>query len=155
MFKERSWNNPVVRFIKADKSDIIPKITYNRKTKSLSTKNLVIKMIAALKADKKAIPAYLELLSQDLNSNAKPEDLKELSKSLYKHIPLGYAQSTAVNEALLKKKDPKKFLAPSQLKYLNAIEKDESKDWPVLTGKELIEAWKEFAEFYKYEVEAI
>ena len=155
MFKERSWNNPVVRFIKADKSDIITKITYNPKTKSLSTKNLVHTMIAALKAEKKAVPLYLELLDKDLQGFSSPENLEALSKSIYKHLPLGFAQSKAVNEALEKKEDPEKLLSPSQLTFLKAVQKDPSKEWPVFTGRELIEAWTDFAKFYKLEVEAI
>ncbi len=155
MFKEPSWNNPVVRFIKADKSDIVPKIKHNFKTKALSTENLVKTMIAALKAEKKDVPAYLELINKDLNGFSKPAELPELSKSLYKHLPLGYAQSQAVEEALIKKENPENLLSPTQLTYLKAVKKDSSKDWPILSGTELIKAWLEFATFYKYEVEAI
>ena len=155
MFKERSWNNPVVKFIKADKSDIVPKIVYNRKTKTLSTKNLVQTMILALKADKKNVPAYLELLNKDLQGFSKVENLLALSASIYKHLPLGYAQSQAIDEALKKKQNPEKLLSPTQLKYLKAIQKDSSREWPVLNGAELIKAWAEFSKFYKYEVEAI
>ena len=155
MFKEPSWNNPVVRFIKADKSDIVPKIIHNWKTKSLSTKNLVKKMIDTLKAEKQDIPAYLTLIDEDLNGFNKAEDLKELSKSQYKHLPLGNAQAKAIDNALRNKGNPEKLLSPTQLKYFKAITKYPAKDWPLLEGEELIKAWTEFTKFYTFEIEAI
>lgn len=150
MFKEPSWNNPVVRFIKADKSDIVEKIKRN-----WTSKNLVNTMITVLKTEKRPVPAYLSLLNKDLAGFKKPEELSEVSKSIYKHLPMGYAQSQAVEGALKKKEDPKGFLSPSQIIYLNAIKKDSSKNWPVLAGVELIKAWNEFSTFYTHEVEAI
>lgn len=151
MFKERTWNNPVVRFIRSDKSDIIPKIVHNRQTKSLSTKNLVKKMVEALEASKTPVPQFLSLLNNDLNGQVPSGELSELSKSVYKHIPLGKSQSYAVEDALKKKESPEKFLSPTQLEILKAVKSDSGKEWPVVQGKDLVEAFNELMKVYKKE----
>jgi len=57
-FKEKSWNNPVVRFTRADGADLIA-----RKAGIYSTGQLLQRMGAALKAAKRPVPKYLELVA--------------------------------------------------------------------------------------------
>ncbi len=65
-FGERSWNNPVVRFLNADRKDLIPKVH-----KDWSLARLVNAMIAALKASKRDVPAWLRLLAEEQASRQK------------------------------------------------------------------------------------
>jgi len=60
-FGEPSWNNPVVRIIDTDKKDIVERISGN-----YSPLGVVQSMIIALKRASKDVPAYLELLEQEL-----------------------------------------------------------------------------------------
>lgn len=138
MFKEPSWNNPVVRFIKADKSDIVNKIKRN-----WSTKHLVNSMVLTLKNQHRPIPAFLNFLNQDMNGFKKPADLTNISKSLYRFLPLGYAQAAAIEAALSKNANPLKYLSPEQVKIFEAITKSPTKNWPVVVGKDFLKSWAE------------
>jgi hypothetical protein len=142
MFKEPSWNNPVVRFIKSDKSDIIAKIKRN-----WSTKHLVNSMVLTLKTQQQPIPVFLDLLNQDVNGFKKPESLPNISKSLYRFLPLGYAQSAAIEAALSKNSLPSKYLSPAQVKIFKAITQSPSRNWPVATGKDFVKSWTETSIF--------
>jgi hypothetical protein len=66
-FGEPAWNNPVVRFVNADGNDLIP-----RKDGVYATGPLVGRMVAALKAAKRTVPAWLELVAFEM-SPQKPE----------------------------------------------------------------------------------
>ncbi|MFT7663845.1 MAG: hypothetical protein ACI87A_002072 [Planctomycetota bacterium] len=55
-FEEPSWNNPVMRFVDAGGTDVIP-----RKDRVWDTHGVAERMLAALTAAKKPVPAYLEL----------------------------------------------------------------------------------------------
>jgi hypothetical protein len=55
-FCEPSWNNPVVRFLDASGADVIP-----RKDGVWTSDALAARMIAALEAAKREVPAYLRL----------------------------------------------------------------------------------------------
>ena len=143
MFKEPTWNNPVVRFIRADKSDIVAKIKRN-----WTTKNLVNTMVLTLKTQQRSIPPFLALLNQDLNGFKKPNDLTHISKSLYRFLPLGYAQATAVETALSKNKKPLQYLSPQQIIILKKITQNPSKNWPIVSGQEFIKSWNETVTFY-------
>jgi hypothetical protein len=57
-FGEPSWNNPVVRYLNSDETDVIP-----RKDGVWSTDDTVHRMIEALTAAGKSIPQYLQLTS--------------------------------------------------------------------------------------------
>lgn len=54
-FNEPSWNNPVIRFLRKDGSDVIA-----RKDGVWSTSGTAKRMVAALKAAERKIPFYLE-----------------------------------------------------------------------------------------------
>jgi len=54
-FKERSWNNPVVRFVTSDGKDLIP-----RKGGVYTRDALLARMALALKAAGKPLPANLQ-----------------------------------------------------------------------------------------------
>ena len=134
-----------MRFIRADKTDIVPKIVHKPKERTLSTKNLVKVMVAALEASKKPVPQFLSLLNNDLNGQVPTGELTEIAKSVYKHIPLGISQTYAIEEAIKKKENPEKLLSPSQMEILKAVNNDSSKEWPIVLGKDLLEAFKEIS----------
>ena len=58
-FKEPAWNYQVVRFIKADQSDIIP-----RKDGINTITGIAARMVAALENEKREIPKELRALSK-------------------------------------------------------------------------------------------
>lgn len=62
-FGEPAWNNPVVRIIDRNKDDVVERISGN-----YSKLGVVQSMILALKRESQAVPAYLELLEQELYS---------------------------------------------------------------------------------------
>lgn len=64
-FGEPAWNNPVVRIIDRNKKDIVERISGN-----YSKLGVVQSMILALKRQGQAVPLYLELLEQELYSQA-------------------------------------------------------------------------------------
>lgn len=59
-FREPSWNNPVVRFLKADGTDLIP-----RKDGVWTTQGVAQRMVDALKAAKKPVPSYLQFALEE------------------------------------------------------------------------------------------
>ena len=64
-FGEPAWNNPVVRIIDRNKKDIVERISGN-----YSKLGVVQSMILALKREGQGVPVYLELLEQELYSQA-------------------------------------------------------------------------------------
>ena len=56
-YKEPSWNNPVVRFLGASGSDLIA-----RRDGVWTMPGIAARMVMALKAGKRPVPGYLELL---------------------------------------------------------------------------------------------
>lgn len=60
-YNEPSWNNPVVRIVNEDRKNLIPRVSGN-----YSQLGVVSAMKKALKTQNKTIPAYLELLEQEL-----------------------------------------------------------------------------------------
>ena len=63
-FRERSWNNPVVRFIDKDGNDII-----GRKDGVYSISGLANRLIASLKAANRDVPGFLKIASRSWASN--------------------------------------------------------------------------------------
>ncbi len=59
-YNEPSWNNPVVRIVSADKTDLIPRVSGN-----YSRLGLAEAMIFALQRADKDVPVYLELLCDE------------------------------------------------------------------------------------------
>lgn len=59
-FEEPSWNNPVVRFVGADGEDVIP-----RQDRVWQTEALLARMLAALAAAEREVPAWLDLYAQE------------------------------------------------------------------------------------------
>lgn len=72
-YNEPSWNNPVVRIVNEKGESII-----NRIASDYSAKGLSSGMIAALKKSGKSIPAYLNLLDEELSA-----DLQNNKKEAY------------------------------------------------------------------------
>lgn len=64
-FKEPAWNNPVVRIVRADYSDLTPRVADFR-----ASWRLVAAMVRALDQAGKETPKYLELLDEELRSRA-------------------------------------------------------------------------------------
>jgi hypothetical protein len=64
-FDEPAWNNPVVRLVRTDYSDLIPRIADFR-----SSTQLVAGMLRALDLAGVATPRYLELLDEELRARA-------------------------------------------------------------------------------------
>lgn len=132
----------MVRFIKADKSDVVPKIR-----RDWSTRKLVDTMVKTLEAVKKPVPKYLKFLQSDLNGDSQKADLKAVKNSLYKFLPMTVSQSNAVEEALKNGKDPAELLSPTQLKYLQTIKASPDKNWPDLTGVDFEKALNTYLKF--------
>lgn len=61
IFSEPAWNNPVVRIVRADHSDVLPRIADFRSSAALASG-----IIRALQATGTAVPAYLKLLEEEL-----------------------------------------------------------------------------------------
>ena len=59
-FDEPAWNNPVVRYLSADGKDVLP-----RRARVWSLGATAERMVAVLRAVKRPIPAYLELLAAE------------------------------------------------------------------------------------------
>lgn len=64
-FDEPAWNNPVVRMVRADYSDLIPRIADFR-----SSAQLIAGMLRALDLAGKSTPRYLELLDEEFRARA-------------------------------------------------------------------------------------
>jgi len=60
-FAERAWNNPVVRFLDGRGAELLP-----RKDGVWTGGELAPRMVAALKAAKREVPAWLELAASEL-----------------------------------------------------------------------------------------
>lgn len=75
-FGEPSWNNPVVRIIKANKKDIIPRLSGNYTLPGLVTNMILSLQIAGVEA-----PEYLRLLEEELT--AREQGLEEANLSMY------------------------------------------------------------------------
>lgn len=75
-YNEPSWNNPVVRIVDYDRLDIIPRLSSN-----YSQLGVVQAMIFALERRGKAIPAYLQLLYEELL--ARQQGLETTTLSMY------------------------------------------------------------------------
>ena len=56
-YKEPTWNNPVVRFLKPDGTDIIP-----RKDRVWGVPGIAARTMRALEESKREVPEYLRLL---------------------------------------------------------------------------------------------
>lgn len=65
-FKEKAWNNPVVRIVSADRRDIVPRVAGD-----YSSAGLVAAMVAALEKQKKPVPRYLRMLAEELRSRSR------------------------------------------------------------------------------------
>lgn len=59
-YRERTWNNPVVRYLDAEGADLIP-----RKGGIYTLPATAGRMLAALQAAKRPVPGYLRLLALD------------------------------------------------------------------------------------------
>lgn len=62
-FSEPSWNNPIVRFLKADGQDVI-----KRQSGVWTVGPMAARMVAALKASSREVPSYLSGLAIDQTS---------------------------------------------------------------------------------------
>jgi hypothetical protein len=64
-FGEPTWNNPVVRIVNAEKTDVTPRLGGN-----YSPLGLVNSMLLALDASNRVAPRYLQLLAEELQAQA-------------------------------------------------------------------------------------
>lgn len=62
-FKEPTWNNPVVRIVSADRTELAPRVTHDSGAAGLTNA-----MIGALSKLGRTPPAYLTLLADELNA---------------------------------------------------------------------------------------
>jgi hypothetical protein len=60
LFKERAWNNPVVRFIDTRRKDVVPRLHSDWTARALTAA-----MVSALEKKKQPVPAYLESLAAE------------------------------------------------------------------------------------------
>ena len=75
-FDEPSWNNPVVRIVRADYGDIVPRISnFN------SPAQLVLGIQNALQSNEKVVPKYVDLLLEELS--AREAGLETATFSMY------------------------------------------------------------------------
>ena len=63
LYREPSWNNPVVRMVDAQGVDLIDRVSGNYTAPGLTTA-----MIKALEKANKSVPTYLDLLNQELQA---------------------------------------------------------------------------------------
>ncbi|MCB0563672.1 MAG: thioredoxin family protein [Phaeodactylibacter sp.] len=75
-YNEPAWNNPVVRIVDYDRLDVVPRVSGN-----YSQLGVVQAMVFALERRSKAIPAYLQLLYEDLL--ARQQGLETTTLSMY------------------------------------------------------------------------
>ncbi|MHC5065941.1 MAG: hypothetical protein ACYTG5_18425 [Planctomycetota bacterium] len=68
-FDERAWNNPVVRFIDADRKDIFTKIDRHWTVPAMTTG-----MLASLRKSKVETPLWLEVLGAEENAKRRELD---------------------------------------------------------------------------------
>ena len=59
-FRERAWNNPVVRIIDGDRKDIVPRIGSDWTVRALAEA-----MVKALEKKTRKVPTYLRLLAAE------------------------------------------------------------------------------------------
>lgn len=64
-YGEPAWNNPVVRFVDADGKDVIP-----RKDGVWSTGGIAARMVAALDAARRPVPAWLALAAEETSPSS-------------------------------------------------------------------------------------
>ena len=187
LYNEPAWNNPVVRIVDQNGKDVV-----NRLNGNYSTSGLASTMTQAIIKNKGKAPAWLQLLTDELNAQQKgtmgatysmycfwtgealfgklngvmqtsagfqngkevvvveydpslislsklneiagnhqcntvaggsfrPDDTPKyhLSNSQYKTVPMTELQKCRVNSALAEGLDPKEYLSPRQLAYLN------------------------------------
>ena len=62
-YSEPAWNNPVVRIVSADQTDLVPRLSGN-----YSRGGLVARMVEALNKHGSAAPEYLRLLDKELSA---------------------------------------------------------------------------------------
>ncbi len=75
LYKEPSWNNPVVRIVDETGKNITKRLAAN-----LSTQAVLDQIISALEISKQEIPAYLSLYSKELKGK---ENSKEVNLAMY------------------------------------------------------------------------
>lgn len=73
-YGEPAWNNPVVRIVSNDKTDIIQRVSGD-----YSQLGVVQAMLNALKLTKRAAPYYLDLLCEELTAEAQGTETATLS----------------------------------------------------------------------------
>ena len=73
-YKEQSWNNPVVRFLKPDGTDIIP-----REAGVWTPYAIGLRMITALERMEKPVPAYLRMAVDEL----RPHVVRQATFGMY------------------------------------------------------------------------
>ena len=142
MFREPSWNNPVVRFIKSDKTDIVNKIS-----RDWSLNKLVGTMLISLKRQNNKIPAYLEYLYMDLSGKTGSVNLTKVKDTPYRFLPMSIAQANAVENALQNGEDPAGHLSPSQIELFKVIKANPGKSWPDVRGKAFTSSWQRVTKF--------
>jgi len=60
LFKERAWNNPVVRIVDPEREDVVPRLHSDWTVRALSAA-----MVSALEKRKRPVPAYLASLAAE------------------------------------------------------------------------------------------
>ncbi len=77
LYKEPTWNNPVVRIVDANGKNIATRVAGN-----YSAKGLYNAMLQALKKSEKDIPKYMEILGKEISAASSPK-LKEEYYKMY------------------------------------------------------------------------
>ena len=97
LFKEPSWNNPVVRIIDGQSNNIVPRLSGN-----YSASGLLNNLKESLNKKKQKTPAYMELLIDELQASQNP-NIKEAYYSMYcfwtGEVHLGQAKGVVATES--------------------------------------------------------
>ena len=72
-FNEPSWNNPIVRYLDADLKDVLP-----RRQNIWTLVDTANRMADALKAAKRNVPNYLQLVAQSETSSVEKAEFSML-----------------------------------------------------------------------------
>jgi len=78
LFEEQAWNNPVVRIVSADRTELCPRVAGDYSVGGLATA-----MLAALEKCKRPTPRYLKLLAEQGAARARGVETAEFAMSCF------------------------------------------------------------------------
>lgn len=143
-FGERSWNNPVVRIMTAERVELVP-----RMARDYTVGRLSADMRDALDSLGATVPTWLRSLAevglapQGEFRGSDEDDRHQLRRTPWRFVPMTAAQATRANAALRDRRDPTALFSPRQrrLAQLAALHPDAG--WPETLGRgEIVAEWR-------------